>query len=45
MFELFLDVHLLFIKQGALQVMTMNLDEDLRNLLALLGPAYAEAYS
>lgn len=44
-FELFLDVHLLYVTQSALQVMTMNLDEDLRNLLELLGPAYAEAYS
>lgn len=44
-FESFLDVHLLFITAGAVQVLVMNLKDELRALLELLGPAYSEAYS
>ncbi len=43
-FELFLDVHLLSISTSTTEVMTMNLNEDLRMLLGLLGSAYQEAY-
>ncbi|MDZ7705280.1 MAG: IS1634 family transposase [Trueperaceae bacterium] len=44
-FELFLDVHLLFITTNSVQVLVMNLKSELKQLLALLGPPYAEAYS
>lgn len=44
-FELFLDVHLLLITTNTLQVLTMNLEDELRALLHLLGPPYAEVYS
>lgn len=44
-FELFLDVHLLFITTNSVQVLVMNLKGELKQLLALLGPPYAEAYS
>jgi hypothetical protein len=43
-FELFLDVHLLLITQETTQVLTVNLKEELRTLLALLGSPYLEAY-
>jgi transposase len=43
-FELFLDVHLLLITQETTQLLTVNLKEELRTLLALLGPPYQEAY-
>ena len=43
-FELFLDVHLLLITTHATQTLTMNLKEELRNLLKLLGSSYQEAY-
>ena len=43
-FELFLDVHLLLITTHATQTLTMNLEEELRNLLKLLGSSYQEAY-
>lgn len=43
-FELFLDVHLLLIIQDTTKILTMNLKEELRMLLALLGSAYQEAY-
>ena len=45
LFELFLDVHLLVITAGAVQVLVMNLRDELRALLELLGPSYREAYS
>jgi transposase len=44
-FELFLDVHLLLITGDTLKILTMNLEDELRTLLNLLGPPYAEAYS
>lgn len=44
-FELFLDVHLLFITAVGVQVLVMNLKDELKRLLELLGPPYAEAYS
>lgn len=44
-FELFLDVHLLFITSQDVQVLVMNLKDELKRLLELLGPPYAEAYS
>lgn len=44
-FELFLDVHLLFITTQHVQVLVMNLRDELKQLLELLGPPYAEAYS
>jgi transposase len=44
-FELFLDVHLLFITTQDVQVLVMNLRDELKRLLELLGPPYAEAYS
>ncbi|MDZ7706211.1 MAG: IS1634 family transposase [Trueperaceae bacterium] len=44
-FELFLDVHVLFITTDGVQVIVMNLKDELKQLLALLGPPYAEAYS
>lgn len=44
-FELFLDVHLLFITAEGVQVLVMNLKDELRGLLELLGSPYAEAYS
>jgi transposase len=44
-FELFLDVHLLFITSQGVQVLVMNLRDELRRLLELLGPPYVEAYS
>jgi len=44
-FELFLDVHLLFITTQDVQVLVMNLKDELKQLLELLGPPYAEAYS
>lgn len=44
-FELFLDVHLLFITTQDVQVLVMNLKDELKRLLELLGPAYSEAYS
>lgn len=43
-FELFLDVHLLSVITDTTEVMTMNLKEELRMLLGLLGSAYQEAY-
>lgn len=43
-FELFLDVHLLIIAQETTQLLTVNLKEELRTLLALLGSPYQEAY-
>lgn len=43
-FELFLDVHLLTIIQGNSKTITMNLKDDLRTLLKLLGSVYDEAY-
>ncbi len=43
-FELFLDVHLLSVITGTTEVMTMNLKEELRMLLGLLGSAYQKAY-
>ncbi len=43
-FELFLDVHLLSVITNTTEVMTMNLKEELRMLLGLLGSAYQEAY-
>ncbi len=43
-FELFLDVHLLLIIQDTTQVLTMNLKQELRTLLNLLGSSYQEAY-
>ncbi len=44
-FELFMDVHLLFIVTDTIQVMAMNLMDELQVLLGLLGPAYSEVYS
>ncbi len=44
-FELFLDVHLLLITQGTLQVLSMNLEDEVKTLLYLLGPHYTTAYS
>lgn len=44
-FELFLDVHLLFITAQGVQVLVMNLKDELKRLLELLGPSYADAYS
>jgi hypothetical protein len=44
-FELFLDVHLLFITAEGVQVLVMNLKDELRRLLELLGHPYAEVYS
>ncbi|QBQ54443.1 IS1634 family transposase [Nitrosococcus wardiae] len=43
-FELFLDVHLLLITQETTQLLTINLKEELRTLLSLLGSPYQEAY-
>jgi transposase len=43
-FELFLDVHLLLIVQSTAQTLTMNLKDELKMLLKLLGPAYQQAY-
>jgi transposase len=43
-FELFLDVQLLLVIQGTTQVLTMNLKEELRTLLELLGSSYQKAY-
>jgi transposase len=43
-FELFLDVHLLHIVQDSIQTLTMNLKDELKTLLKLLGSAYREAY-
>jgi transposase len=43
-FEMFLDVHLLFIVHGTTRVLTMNLKNELRMLLELLGPSYQQAY-
>jgi transposase len=43
-FELFLDVHLLTIIQDRSTTITMNLKDDLRILLKLLGPLYDKAY-
>lgn len=44
-FELFLDVHLLFITSQGVQVLVMNLKDELRQLLALLGSPYLDTYS
>jgi transposase len=44
-FESFLDVHLLTISAAEVQVLVMNLDQDLRSLLAVLGWRYQEQYS
>ncbi len=43
-FELFLDVHLLHIVQNTTQTLTMNLKDELKTLLKLLGSTYQEAY-
>nr|WP_166805036.1 hypothetical protein [Nitrosococcus wardiae] len=43
-FELFLDVHLLLITRESTQVLIVNLKEELRTLLALLGSSYQETY-
>jgi transposase len=43
-FELFLDVHLLLIVQDSTQTLTMNLKDELKTLLELLGSTYREAY-
>lgn len=43
-FELFLDVHLLHIVQNTTQILTMNLKDELKTLLKLLGSAYQDAY-
>lgn len=43
-FELFLDVHLLLIVQSTTQTLTMNLKDELKTLLKLLGSAYQQAY-
>ncbi len=43
-FELFLDVHLLLIVQNTTQTLTMNLKDELRTLLELLGSTYHQAY-
>ncbi|UCH26332.1 MAG: IS1634 family transposase [Trueperaceae bacterium] len=44
-FEMFLDVHVLFIFQERVQVLVMNLKDELKLLLDLLGPPYSEVYS
>jgi hypothetical protein len=38
-------VHLLFITAEGVQVLVMNLKDELRRLLELLGSPYAEVYS
>lgn len=43
-FELFLDVHLLTIIHDSPNTITMNLKDDLRMLLKLLGSSYDQAY-
>ena len=44
-FELFVDVHLLFITtDNDVEVLTMNLKSELKSLLALLGPNYPRIY-
>ncbi len=44
-FELFIDVHLLFITtDNNVEVLTMNLKGELKSLLALLGPNYPRIY-
>jgi hypothetical protein len=43
-FELFLDVHLLHIVQNITQILTMNLKDELKTLLKLLGSAYQDTY-
>ncbi len=43
-FELFIDVHLLFIVTDEVEVLTMNLKSELKSLLALLGPSYFQIY-
>lgn len=43
-FELFLDVHLLAIVQDTKRVLTMNLKQELRTLLRLLGARYDQLY-
>lgn len=44
-FELFLDVHLLFIIDETISTQVMNLKDELKILLQHLGPIYKEAYS
>ncbi len=44
-FELFLDVHLLTITTDVIQILVMNLDQELKTLLDLLGDSYANHYS
>lgn len=43
-FELFLEVHLLTISHDSPKTLTMNLKDDLRSLLKLLGSPYDLAY-
>ena len=40
-----MEVHLLFVVTDTIQVMAMNLIDEFRMLLELLGPAYSEVYS
>jgi transposase len=45
-FELFMDVHLLTITtQKTIRTLVLNLREELKTLLKLLGPTYIELYS
>ena len=43
-FELFIDVHLLFIITDDVEILTMNLKGELKTLLDLLGPNYLQIY-
>jgi len=44
-FELFLDVHLVTITAGVVQTLIVNLDQELKRLLELLGSSYVALYS
>jgi transposase len=45
-FELFMDVHLLtIVKEKTIRTLVLNLREELKRLLELMGPAYLEQYS
>ena len=46
-FELFMDVHLLTItnSEKTIRGLVLNLREELKRLLELMGPAYTELYS
>lgn len=45
-FELFIDVHLLtIVKEKSIRTLVLNLREELKRLLKLMGPTYLEQYS